>query len=50
MASARVGHLNWAGAETASQHLGYLGGAIESGERAAGEVIAALRASSAAPA
>ncbi len=41
--STPVGHLHWAGAETATAHPGYLDGAIESGVRAAGEVIAALR-------
>lgn len=40
-----IGHLHWAGTETASEHPGYLEGAIESGERAAGEVVAALRRS-----
>ncbi|MFJ9315510.1 flavin monoamine oxidase family protein [Pimelobacter simplex] len=37
------GHLHWAGTETASDHPGYIEGAIESGERVAGEVAAALR-------
>lgn len=43
MSSAAVGHIHWAGSETARDHPGYLDGAIESGERAAVEVIAALR-------
>lgn len=38
-----VGHLHWAGTETAREHPGYLDGAIESGARAAREVITALR-------
>ncbi|WP_414458120.1 FAD-dependent oxidoreductase [Gordonia bronchialis] len=33
----------WAGTETASEHPGYIEGAIESGERAAREVVASLR-------
>jgi monoamine oxidase len=37
-----VGNVHWAGAETASEHPGYLEGAIQSGERAAREVAAAL--------
>ncbi|WP_278261935.1 FAD-dependent oxidoreductase [Nocardia sp. AG03] len=35
-------NLHWAGAETASEHAGYIEGAIESGERVAREVVAAL--------
>ncbi len=42
MPSSPAGGLHWAGTETASEHAGYLEGAIESGERAAREVIAAL--------
>ncbi|MGK2868982.1 MAG: flavin monoamine oxidase family protein [Mycobacterium sp.] len=38
-----VGNIHWAGTETATEHPGYLEGAIESGERAAGEVVEALR-------
>ena len=38
-----VGPLHWAGTETASDHPGYLDGAIESGERVAREVLASLR-------
>ncbi|WP_431971568.1 flavin monoamine oxidase family protein [Nocardia sp. bgisy134] len=40
--SERVGHLHWAGTETAGEHAGYIEGAIESGERAAHEVIETL--------
>lgn len=43
--SAPVGHLHWAGTETAAGHPGYLDGAIESGNRAAREVLTALRVS-----
>ncbi|WP_323747882.1 flavin monoamine oxidase family protein [Catenulispora rubra] len=39
-----AGSLHWAGTETASVWNGYIDGAISSGERAAGEVVAALRA------
>ena len=34
-----VGLLHWAGTETATQWIGYIDGAIESGERAAAEVL-----------
>ncbi len=37
-----VGPIHWAGTETASQWCGYMEGALQSGERAAREVIAAL--------
>lgn len=37
-----VGALHWAGTETARQWMGYIEGAIESGERVADEVDAAL--------
>ncbi len=37
------GRLHFAGTETAVHHLGYLEGAVESGERAAHEVITATR-------
>lgn len=37
-----TGRIHWAGTETASAHAGYIEGAIESGERAAREVLAAL--------
>lgn len=38
-----VGPLHWAGTETAGLGNGYIDGAIRSGERAAAEVLAALR-------
>lgn len=37
-----VGAVHWAGTETATQWLGYIDGAIESGERAAAEVLEGL--------
>jgi monoamine oxidase len=37
-----VGALHWAGTETAVEWTGYIEGAIEAGERAAGEVLARL--------
>ena len=37
-----VGPLHWAGTETATEWCGYLDGAVESGERAAREVLDAL--------
>lgn len=37
-----VGPIHWAGTETASEHAGYIEGAIASGDRAAVEVAAAL--------
>ena len=40
--STRVGHLHWAGSETARDHPGYLDGAIEAGEHAAREVLEEL--------
>jgi monoamine oxidase len=39
-----AGAVHWAGTETASRWNGYIDGAIESGYRAADEVIAALAA------
>jgi monoamine oxidase len=42
MSSVPIGDIHWAGSETASDHPGYLDGAIEAGERAATEVIEAL--------
>ena len=33
------GRIHWAGSETAREWFGYMEGAIESGERAAGEVL-----------
>ena len=41
---APVGHIHWAGTETAHDHPGYLDGAIEAGLRAAGEVVSTLAA------
>lgn len=37
---APVGRIHWAGTETAFEHMGYMEGALESGERAAEEVLA----------
>ena len=37
-----VGDIHWAGSETASDHPGYLDGAIEAGQQAANEVVEAL--------
>jgi monoamine oxidase len=34
------GHIHWAGTETATQWTGYMDGAVQSGERAAAEVLA----------
>ena len=39
---APLGSLHWAGAETATVWNGYMDGAVSSGERAAGEALAAL--------
>ncbi len=39
-----IGRLHWAGTETATVWNGYMDGAVQSGERAAGEVLAALGA------
>jgi len=39
----RVGRLHWAGTETADYWNGYMDGAVRSGERAAREVLGALR-------
>ncbi|HEY6399178.1 MAG TPA: FAD-dependent oxidoreductase, partial [Solirubrobacteraceae bacterium] len=39
---ARVGHIHWAGTETATRWNGYMDGAVRSGERAAAEVLAEL--------
>ncbi|WP_067474879.1 flavin monoamine oxidase family protein [Actinomadura hibisca] len=46
--SGPVGDIHWAGTETASEHAGYIEGAIEAGERAAREVIESLPSSAAA--
>jgi monoamine oxidase len=40
--SAPFGRIHWAGTETARQCMGYMEGALESGDRAAAEVLAAL--------
>jgi monoamine oxidase len=37
------GRIHWAGTETASEYAGYLDGAVESGERAAGEILTRLQ-------
>jgi monoamine oxidase len=37
-----VGPIHWAGTETATRWIGYMDGAVESGERAAKEVLASL--------
>jgi monoamine oxidase len=37
-----VGPLHWASAETGTVWNGYMDGAVQSGERAAGEVLRAL--------
>lgn len=37
-----VGRVHWAGTETATRWAGYIDGAVSSGERAAGEALAAL--------
>ncbi|HEX2483763.1 MAG TPA: FAD-dependent oxidoreductase [Myxococcota bacterium] len=39
---APVGRLHWAGSETAREYFGYMEGALESGERAAAELLVAL--------
>jgi monoamine oxidase len=36
---ARIGHIHWAGAETATVWSGYMDGAVQSGERAAAEIL-----------
>jgi monoamine oxidase len=38
-----VGPLHWAGTETADEWTGFMDGAVRSGQRAAAEVVAALR-------
>jgi monoamine oxidase len=43
-----VGPIAWAGTETATEHTGYMEGAIESGERAAAEVLAQVGAATSA--
>ena len=37
-----VGRLHWAGTETATVWAGYMDGAVQSGQRAAAEVLAVL--------
>lgn len=37
-----VGRLHWAGTETATRWIGYMDGAVQSGERAAEEVLGEL--------
>lgn len=37
-----IGPIHWAGTETATAWMGYVEGAVEAGQRAAGEVLAAL--------
>ncbi|RMD42676.1 hypothetical protein DV735_g2420, partial [Chaetothyriales sp. CBS 134920] len=44
MPHAPVGDIHWAGTETADDHPGYLEGAVLSGQRAAAEVIATIKA------
>jgi monoamine oxidase len=38
------GRIHWAGTETSTKWTGYIDGAIRSGERAAAEVLAKLKA------
>src|ERR671938_555754 len=40
---APIGPIHWAGAETATVWNGYMDGAVQSGERAADEVLGAVR-------
>jgi monoamine oxidase len=35
----RIGDVHWAGTETAAEHSGYIEGAVESGQRAAREIV-----------
>ena len=37
-----IGRVHWAGTETATRGAGYMDGAVQSGERAAAEVLARL--------
>lgn len=39
------GAIHWAGTETATEHTGYLDGAIQAGERAASEIVAQMHTS-----
>lgn len=43
MPRAHAGVVHGAGTETATEHAGYIEGAVESGERVAREVASALR-------
>jgi monoamine oxidase len=38
-----VGRIHWAGTETADENIGYYDGAIQSGERVAGDIVKQLR-------
>ena len=38
-----VGRIHWAGTETADVNVGYIDGAIQSGERVAGEIVKQLK-------
>lgn len=49
VASAPVDDIHWAGTETATEHPGYLEGAIQSGLRVAAEIIEALGSGDAKP-
>ncbi|MDF9749377.1 monoamine oxidase [Arthrobacter sp. ES3-54] len=40
---APVGRIHWAGTETADENIGYIDGAIQSGERVAGEIVKQLK-------
>ncbi|WGX96730.1 NAD(P)/FAD-dependent oxidoreductase [Nocardioides sp. L-11A] len=44
MTTAPIDGVHWAGSESATEHPGYLDGAIESGLRAAGEVLSSIAA------
>jgi monoamine oxidase len=44
-----VGLIHWAGTETAQRWHGYMDGAVESGQRVAAEVLAALGGAAVAP-
>ena len=46
---APIGRIHWAGSETATVWLGYMDGAVQSGERAAREVLAEIGQRSASP-
>ncbi len=40
---APVGSIHWAGTETATEWSGYIDGAVQSGQRAAAEILAITR-------